>query len=901
MPLEPGTRIGAYEVIAVIGAGGMGQVYRARDTRLDRDVALKILPPDLATDESRVRRFEQEARAAAALSHPNILAVYDIGRADNIIYVVSELLEGSTLRDALSNPVSPARACAWAAQVALGLSAAHAKQIVHRDIKPENLFLTADGRVKILDFGLARVGAPSSSDSDTVLSPGPNTHAGMVLGTVAYMSPEQARGLAADARSDVFSLGVVLYELLAGRSPFSGPSSVESMHATLTLDPAEFDPVRGVPSALDRIVRRCLEKRPEDRFHSAHDLALALEAVGGSGSRTHASGSTIAAPTDAIPWSSTRTRLSKGLAATLMIAAAAAGAVATYFLVRPAPIEPPTFQRLTFRRGTVQSARFEPGSQNVIYSARWQSEPLAVFSVRPNSPESQIIGQSEALVMAISSNQQAAVLLRPRLQSGSISGTLATMALGGGGVKEVLAGVMAADFTADGRLVAAEFTGDTGKVHFPAGHVIFQSGDMPVGLRVSRGGLIAIISRFDLKVLDAAGTVKTSLAVPNITGIAWRPDREELWYSINEGRGAGSIVALSPDGSRRSVWHGRAMDLQDIASDGGVLAIATERQGGVLVQQDGSDAARDLGWLDASIGLAISPAGDALLLTEAGDSGKGVYMRKLDGSPAVKLGEGWGLAWSPGGDRVLISVAPDKHEIVPVGAGASRSIDHRDVWSIFAWFSPDGRRLLVNGRVNDGPYRFWWMDESGATTEAGPAGIDHWAGQVPLSNDGTLIAGFKSGQSMAKTVQVYPADGGNPTPVMGLDHDEAVIRFSADDRHLLVYNRDRLPARIFQLDYRTGARTLWREFAPADAAGIDGFGMIAMTPSGSVVAYNYVRSLGTVFTVSGLKERRRGVTRTASQSSAAQTPPAAPAAGSRAGRSAAQPHNRSHNRAVPDY
>jgi hypothetical protein len=843
MPLSPGTVLGAYEVIAPIGAGGMGEVYRARDSRLKRDVALKVLPADLATDESRVRRFGQEARATAALSHPNILAVFDIGLTGDVLYVISELLEGGTLREAIASPVTPARACAWAVQVAHGLAAAHAKEIVHRDIKPENLFITTDGRVKILDFGLARVGPPASADSTTRTSAGRHTEDGMVLGTIGYLSPEQARGLPADARSDVFSLGVVMYEMLSGRSPFAAASAVESMHATLTLDPPEFDAARGVPPTLERVVRRCLEKRPDDRFHSAHDLALALEAAGGSSARVDAPAAHGPARAS---WAHRFT------VAALVLAAGAVGAGATYFLARP-NLEPPAFQRMTFRRGTLQSARFEPGTRNVVYSARWQSEPAAMFSGHPYSPESKVIGQSDALVLAISPNQQAAVLLQPRLSSTRIIGTLATMPLGGGGAKELLTRVLAADFMPDGQLAATEYTGDTSKVHRPVGNVIHQTRDLLVSLRVSPGGLIAVNSPTKLFLLDAGGAVMATIDTPGISGIAWHPDREELWYSVSEGRGGAAIFAITPDASRRLVWRGRAMALQDITSDGAALVIARDTQGGVLVQHDASRETKDLAWFDNSTVLAISPAGDALLVTEGGDSGSGVYMRKLDGSPAVKLGEGLGHSWSPDGDRVLIAKTPNQFEMVPVGAGLPKTIDHPNVWSYFAWFHPDGKRLLINGRIKDEPYRFWWMDESGATTEAGPAGLDHWAGQEPLSNDGRMIAAFKSGQQTTRTVTVYPLDGGAPIPVAGMEPNEVVIRFSEDDRHLLVYDRDRLPARIYKLDYRTGTRALWRELDLADPAGVAGFHAIAMTRTGSVVAYNYIRSLGTAFLVTGLK------------------------------------------------
>jgi WD40 repeat protein len=292
--------------------------------------------------------------------------------------------------------------------------------------------------------------------------------------------------------------------------------------------------------------------------------------------------------------------------------------------------------------------------------------------------------------------------------------------------------------------------------------------------------------------------------------------------------------------------------LEDIAADGTVLAIASDRQYGVLVQREGSTIVTDLGWLDGSGAMQVSPTGDALLLNEGGDAGGSFYVRKLDGSPAVRLGAGTALAWSPDGGRILSTADGTAHDLVPVGAGTSKHIAHPGVDAYFAWFDPNGR-ILVNGRMGDQPYRFWWMDESGKLSEVGPSGVDHWVGQYPLSNDGRLIAAFARGGPDGHIVSVFPIDGGTPIPVLGREAGEVVIRFTADDRHLLVYNRDRLPARIFSIDYRTGARTLWREFTPADPAGIAGIPQIVMTPDSRVVAYNYSRSLGTAFLVTGLK------------------------------------------------
>ena len=283
MRLEPGSRLGPYEVLAPLGSGGMGEVYRARDARLGREVAVKVLPAGLGDDPDRLRRFEQEARAVAALNHPAILTVFDVGASDGSPYVVFELLEGTTLRTLLAGSgLSVRKVLEYAVQISEGLGSAHDKGIVHRDLKPENVFVTKEGRAKILDFGLARLTRPAEGtlvhpDKDTLTSP---ASLGTIVGTAGYMSPEQVRGEAVDARSDIFSFGTVFYEMLAGRRAFRGASSAETLSSILRDDPPSLLTAdRPVPPGLERIVRRCLEKTPEERFRSAHDLALALEAL----------------------------------------------------------------------------------------------------------------------------------------------------------------------------------------------------------------------------------------------------------------------------------------------------------------------------------------------------------------------------------------------------------------------------------------------------------------------------------------------------------------------------------------------------------------------------------------------------------------------------------------------
>ena len=402
MSLAAGTRVGPYEVIAPLGAGGMGEVYRARDTRLLRDVALKVLPATLAHDEDRLRRFEVEARAASLLNHPNILAVHDVGRFDGAPFVVSELLEGESLRQRLQGGggLAAHRSLDYAVQIANGLAAAHERGIIHRDLKPENVFVTRDGHVKILDFGLAKLTLPEhetgADDSATLTR---QTDPGKVLGTVGYMSPEQVRGKPADHRSDVFSFGALLYEMLSGRRAFKGDSAVETLNAILKEEPPDLlETQRHLPPGLERIVRHCLEKRPEDRFQSARDLAFDLQSI------SAASGTSPSRP---LVESRTR-RVLKAASRVLLVLLPMAGA---FWAGHESGKEPtPTYRRVTFRRGTVASARFGGDSNSLVYTAAWYGGALELYAGRPESPEARTLGLGEAKVVAVTATGEMAVL-----------------------------------------------------------------------------------------------------------------------------------------------------------------------------------------------------------------------------------------------------------------------------------------------------------------------------------------------------------------------------------------------------------------------------------------------------------------------------------------------------------
>src|SRR5262249_36841306 len=355
MPLVAGSRVDSYEIVTLLGAGGMGEVYRARDISLKREVAIKVLPEFCSRDPDRLRRFELEAQAAAALNHPDIVTVFHFGRHNGAPYIVTELLHGESLRDRLRHgPMRLGEVLDLGIEIARGLAAAHGKGIVHRDLKPENLFLTRDGRLKILDFGIAKLVGVGGEQTIT-----PGTTPGMVLGTVGYMSPEQVRGLPADHRTDIFSSGAIVYEMLSGRRSFAGGTPADTMSSILNAAPAEMiDAAHPVPAMLDRFVRRCVEKNPEERFQSARDIAFNLDAI--STTTGHSTGGVAALD---VPARLPRAWVVAALALGLTVGAAAAWVAAVRTRSTPAAA---TFQQLTFRRGTITAARFSPNGETIL-------------------------------------------------------------------------------------------------------------------------------------------------------------------------------------------------------------------------------------------------------------------------------------------------------------------------------------------------------------------------------------------------------------------------------------------------------------------------------------------------------------------------------------------------------
>src|SRR3984893_99244 len=589
MPIFTGEKLGPYEILAPLGAGGMGEVYRARDSRLGREVAIKVLPASFAADPDRLRRFELEARATGMLNHPNILAVYDIGTHEGAPYLVTELLEGDTLREHIALPRR--KTIEYAQQIANGLAAAHAKGVTHRDLKPENIFITNDGHVKILDFGLAKVTSADAAQTATLNATAPGT----AMGTAGYMSPEQVRGQAIDQRSDIFSLGVILYEMLSGQRAFQGDSAIEAMNAILKEDPPHL-----ADASFDRLIRHCLEKNPEERLQSARDLRFYLDTLS----------SPSQAPAGPVlqPVSPNRSRLMAGLAAVVVaIVCVAAG----HYLWKTPPAPPPAFHILTFDQGYIWSARFTPDGQSVVYGAAWKGNPLQLFSVRLGSVDSRALGLPSADLLSLSSSGEMAISSRRHYTVGwNNSGKLARVALDGQVPREVLDDVLCADWSPDGRSLAlVRSIAGRYRLEYPGGTLLYETSGWISDARVSPDG--QTVAFLDHPLLgDDRGMVaivdrqrkKTTLSQvwPGEAGLAWAPGGKEIWFTAGD-EDFYTIRAVSLSGKQRVVMRSLGdLELQDISKDGRVLVTSFQRRLGLIGSAPGERQEHDWSWFDYS-------------------------------------------------------------------------------------------------------------------------------------------------------------------------------------------------------------------------------------------------------------------------------------------------------------
>ncbi len=860
MSLSPGTKLGPYEILAAIGAGGMGEVYRTRDARLGRDVAIKILPASFVSDPERLRRFEQEARAVAALNHPNILAVYDVGTHGDAPFLVTELLEGQTLRERLSEGPLPARkASEIVAQAAHGVAAAHEKGIIHRDLKPANIFLTSDGRVKVLDFGLAKLTEelrPDVRDTQAAtLATGGATEPGMVMGTAGYMSPEQVRGKPADPRSDIFALGTILYEMLSGRRAFQRDSSADTLAAILKEDPPELaGEGRSIPPGVDRIVRHCLEKNPAERFQSARDLAFHLESI-----------SSPSTPND-FPITATKPTSRRWFfpaAAVMLIIVAAAGAAAAWLLLRHATDAADiTYLPMDFQPEAIFNARFGPDGATIVASTAVEGNIPQLLIKHAGAPTTEPMGPPGTQLLSISSKGEVAVLTGARyFQNYSFLGTLAEMPLEGGAPRDILRNVQDADWTPEGSGLAVirEIDGKS-RLEYPIGRVLYQTAGYVSGLRFSPDGKqIAFFdhsARYDdrgrVGVVDLAGHVRVQQKdYVALEGLAWARDGSEFFFSAAPADGLNlTVYAMSASGKIRKVL-GDVGDIRvlDVSQVGQLLLAEDGQVSQILALAAGANEERNLSLLNFSYSPVISADGGTLLFTEASiGQNYGLCLRKTIGSPVVRLGDGNAVDLSRDGAWALsiIPSAPMQLVLYPTGAGEKRVLERGGIESYeSAQFFPDVKQVFFCGSESEHATRCYVQAIAGGLPRAvTPEGTS--AGVVSPDGNEVLV------QDAEGKYSIYPLRGGPPRPVPWLVASDVTVRWGLDGHSLLTYQAAQAPTRVERVDLATGRRSLIKMLGPTDLTGVVNIWGVSLSDHENSYAYSFVRILSRLAVVDGV-------------------------------------------------
>jgi eukaryotic-like serine/threonine-protein kinase len=864
MNLTSGTKLGPYEIVSLLGAGGMGEVYRARDARLKRDVAVKVLPQALSLDADRLRRFEQEALATAALNHPNILAVFDIGTHEGAPYVVSELLEGETLRERLrSGAIAMRKTFEYGLQISHGLAAAHEKGIIHRDLKPENLFLTKDGRIKILDFGLAKLTQPDLTEGRAgVHTSLPTmthaTEAGVVMGTAGYMSPEQVRGIAVDARSDIFSFGAILYEMISGKRAFHGETAADTMSSVLKEEPADLiETNRNVSPALERIVQHCLEKNPEQRFHSASDIAFDLEHL------TGVSGTSARAIS--LPAAHSPSRIYTAIAGALVLALLMlAGGWWIGHSRAAAPLA--EYKQITFRTGSIGHARFTPDG-SIVYSATWDGGQNQLYIARTDDPGARELGLKDVELLSISKNGELAVRLNTMFYSGyARTGTLARVPLSGGTPREVLDNVQDADWSADGENMAVVRYAPANnhwRLEYPVGKVLYDTINWISHPKISPDGRWLAFADHEVPGGDDRGSVAViaadgkgkekilSSGWVSLEGILWTPASDEIWFTSTATGTAANPHAVTLEGKVRAITNVPGGVWLEDFRDARALMVTHQTRVGIRGMAPGAKEERELGWFGWSIARDISRDGHKILFEEEGDGGGAnytVFLRDTDGSPPARIGEGISVAISP--DNKWAITQPAKGGplmLVPTGAGESKPLTHDSVSYSAARFTPDGKRLLAQGIEAGHGARDYLIDvTTGDSKPITPEGIFG----VNLSPDGKNTVVREADGKWG----VWPLDGSGIRPLPGLDSSYYVTDWSPDGISVYVASRKarKTTANLYKVNTMNGKTELWRTFG-AISAGVESVGAPHFSADGNAYAYVYQRVLSEAFVVTGLK------------------------------------------------
>ncbi|HVS03636.1 MAG TPA: protein kinase [Thermoanaerobaculia bacterium] len=856
MTLAPGLRLGSYEILSPLGAGGMGEVYRARDSRLGREVAIKVLPAEVAADPERLARFEREAKAVSALNHPHIVTLYELGSSDFGPYLALEKIDGRSLRELLREGTLPVkRALALGAQIAEGLAKAHAAGIVHRDLKPENVMVTEDGFAKILDFGLAKLVAPeleagSTAEATTL---GGATAPGLVLGTPGYLSPEQAAGHATDFRTDQFALGALLYEMVTGQRPFRGATTGESLAAVLRDEPV---PLRSrnpaIPLPVGWIVERCLAKDPGERYASTRDLARDLADLRDHLSEISRAGEAFSGGAGR---PAVRLRPAGLLAGVAIVAALAAGTLAIALLGRDGGAAPPSYRPLTLRRGVITGARFAPDGATVYYSAAFGAEPSHLYVTRLEGSESQRLELPPAMLLSVSRNGELLVLLTGERNPGNAVGTLARVSALGGTPRPLIDDAMDADWLPDGEQLAVVRAGL--RLELPLGEERFR------GVRHFRlspdGSRVAFFNmgRLAIEVHDLHGGQLLRHEMPLVWGLAWSPDGREVWFtgSQNPGGTDRALYAVSLAGEERLVARAPgALNLLDVAPDGRSALVSTGSGwiGIGLGRRGAPDEERTFDLLGRSFLAGLSADGTRMLVDERQEPGRGAYLVSTEDGTTIRLGAERPLALSPDGAWALVfePEEPTRMKLLPTGAGIATELRPesalRPMEGMSAAWSRDGERLfalLHPQGESSARSRVYVRDGKAPWRPITPEIV--WA-FVP-SPDGRQVAiGDPAGG-----VSVVAVDGGAARSLAG--ESGLPLGWSADGRWLLVQAPGSLPARIHRRELASGRIEPWGEILPADPTGAVSIMDVLLAADGETYAYNVMRASQQLFLAEGLR------------------------------------------------
>jgi Tol biopolymer transport system component len=717
--------------------------------------------------------------------------------------LVSELLEGQSLRERLeSGPIPTRRTIEYALGIAQGMAAAHDKGIVHRDLKPDNIFITRDGRVKVLDFGLAKL-VRDESPSDAAPTVADATSPGQVLGTFGYMSPEQVRGEAVGPRSDIFSFGAVLYEMLTGKRAFRRDTSAETMTAILRDEPPELtDTGVQAPPALQRILSRCLEKNIERRFQSASDLAFALESLSGTSS-------TAASATKVAPVKPQRAWLPWAAAAAAMVVLGAG----LWFAGRTSASHPqPKFTRLTYQQGFLQNARFAKDGQTVLYSAQWNNDPLQVYTVRLEFPQSTKVDLPAAGLLSLSPTGDMEITLDPSYGSNFFLGSMAQTQMTGGSPRVREKDVIAADHAPDGQsLAVVRLANNQTQLEYPLGKPLYATAGYLDYVRVSPSGReVAFLEhpvfgddRGWVSVIDAGGRRKSlTKEYASIQGLAWSRSGKEIWFTANNETTNLQLLAVNLSGKQRGIASsaGRAR-IMDIAPDGRVLLVNEEYRTEIIGTDPATGKERHgLEWFDGSTQPDISPDGVAV------------------------------------GDRIKVNRSALRIRCI---------LRQKNFVCCPAWF-PDGKHLLIQGASEGQPLRSYQLDTEGGNPQ--PIGPPDFRG-VAVSPDGKRIAGFNT----SGVPVLFDREAQKLTAIPGMEPGEGIYKWTADGKALLVPSATPWAGRMFRVEVSTGKRTLLQSVELTEKAGSRAPIRMAYNDATKTYVYCTLRVLGSLYVVEGLE------------------------------------------------